>query len=281
MWWRDDPKAYAEHLRICRNFRRRLQRDPGRFSFWSGGMPDDESRHCVTCGTLFRPDSGRIREEPIAPPSVARRHTRAYCSKHCMAPVFAPIPSDLAFIDPVLSGSRIREAVFNRDNWHCYLCGRPTPSETKDLQQQATIDHIVPRGVGTDHPDNLRCACRRCNVVKGGDTTWLRIHMRTLSGSRYNAWQALDLLPRMPTAEELQVLWRHYWYNGDKEVDADEAHPILSAIPHFLDFSGQPITRVVAPLRTVIRFTDAGVVIEDHLSDGSFVRRQVRPKPTD
>jgi 5-methylcytosine-specific restriction endonuclease McrA len=39
----------------------------------------------------------------------------------------------------------------------CWICGSPA----------TTVDHVVPRAYcGTDHPDNLRPACRTCNSAK-------------------------------------------------------------------------------------------------------------------
>ncbi len=48
---------------------------------------------------------------------------------------------------------------------HCWYCGAPLTPLT------ATIDHVVPKSRGgTHHPQNLRLACRFCNIAKGSCT---------------------------------------------------------------------------------------------------------------
>lgn len=55
-----------------------------------------------------------------------------------------------------------RLAIIARDNGTCYLCG------TKPTGSDLTIDHVVPLSKGGSHTaDNLRVACRRCNIRKG------------------------------------------------------------------------------------------------------------------
>lgn len=55
---------------------------------------------------------------------------------------------------------RIKERVFNRDNYKCKFCG----CSNKKLLQ---IDHIIPitRG-GTDNFSNLQTLCKNCNLNK-------------------------------------------------------------------------------------------------------------------
>lgn len=54
------------------------------------------------------------------------------------------------------------QIVYQRDGRVCRYCG-----SVDDL----TIDHIVPRCQGgSDEPENLTPACRRCNSQKGGRT---------------------------------------------------------------------------------------------------------------
>lgn len=73
-------------------------------------------------------------------------------------------------------GKRFR--VFARDDWKCFYCGNPVrlmgdevlgvsriPHEV--LVAWATVDHVVPiKKNGTDDPENLVTACRRCNTLK-------------------------------------------------------------------------------------------------------------------
>lgn len=56
---------------------------------------------------------------------------------------------------------RTRLAVLDRDGWQCTYCHKPL--EGRD----ATADHIIPKAAGgSDDPDNLVAACRRCNGIK-------------------------------------------------------------------------------------------------------------------
>lgn len=68
-----------------------------------------------------------------------------------------------------------RAKVFERDGWRCYLCGQETPKLLlKDFASPMapTIDHVVPLTKGGEHTyANVRCACRRCNSLKG-DKMW-------------------------------------------------------------------------------------------------------------
>jgi 5-methylcytosine-specific restriction endonuclease McrA len=58
-----------------------------------------------------------------------------------------------------------RHTVFARDGHRCQYCGRRLPSD------QLSVDHIVPRSLGgLTSWENVVCACRVCNVRKGGRT---------------------------------------------------------------------------------------------------------------
>jgi len=58
-----------------------------------------------------------------------------------------------------------RRNLFARDGNRCQYCGKK--SSTSEL----SLDHIIPRSRGGRATwDNIVCACRRCNVRKGGRT---------------------------------------------------------------------------------------------------------------
>lgn len=60
--------------------------------------------------------------------------------------------------------------VFARDDWHCYLCGCETPRALRGTNHDNApeLDHVVPLSRGGAHAsDNVRCACRVCNLLKG------------------------------------------------------------------------------------------------------------------
>lgn len=55
-----------------------------------------------------------------------------------------------------------REAIFERDNWVCGICGKPVD------RADASLDHIVPLSLGGTHePGNLRLAHLLCNSRRG------------------------------------------------------------------------------------------------------------------
>lgn len=60
---------------------------------------------------------------------------------------------------------RLREAVFERDNFSCVYCG------TNLVHEEPHCDHVLPfsRG-GTNDIDNLATACGPCNLAKGDNT---------------------------------------------------------------------------------------------------------------
>lgn len=60
-------------------------------------------------------------------------------------------------------------SICERDHWHCYLCGVHTPRELRGTYDDRApeVDHVVPLAAGGAHSvDNLRCACRKCNLIK-------------------------------------------------------------------------------------------------------------------
>jgi 5-methylcytosine-specific restriction endonuclease McrA len=186
-----------------RRFMARLRKSPHRRVLWSEGMPDDIPRECQYCGSKFLPDLQRPVGLVPAPPSVLVAHRRAHCSPLC---------------DYNLSGLRYvridRAAIFERDGWHCYLCGQHTPPELRAfgyVPNGPSIDHIVPQGPGTNDPDNLRCCCKLCNLEKGNATLWEKLSIYLdFEFDRLNIFSAvlLQLLPRQPTLEELIPVWR-------------------------------------------------------------------------
>lgn len=62
----------------------------------------------------------------------------------------------------------VRNAVYERDDWLCYLCGRKVRLDVGYKHMEApTLDHVVPRSEGgQDTLENLRLAHRLCNSVK-------------------------------------------------------------------------------------------------------------------
>lgn len=71
-----------------------------------------------------------------------------------------------------------RLAVFERDGYHCRYCGnaitvmREYHAWIRRWIGLIHVDHIIPRCKGgTDDPENLVTACRKCNLTKY-DNVW-------------------------------------------------------------------------------------------------------------
>lgn len=60
--------------------------------------------------------------------------------------------------------------VFTAAEWSCYLCGKSTPKSLRGTYDNRApeLDHIIPLSKGGTHTmDNVACACRKCNQIKG------------------------------------------------------------------------------------------------------------------
>lgn len=61
--------------------------------------------------------------------------------------------------------------VLERDGWRCQLCGVATPKGLRGTYDDRApeVDHIIPLALGGEHSyRNCQCACRKCNLEKGG-----------------------------------------------------------------------------------------------------------------
>lgn len=59
--------------------------------------------------------------------------------------------------------------VFERDNWTCWICGKPTLRETLAgfVPNQPTLDHVIPLAKGGAHTlANVKTAHHLCNSLK-------------------------------------------------------------------------------------------------------------------
>ena len=62
----------------------------------------------------------------------------------------------------LLDCEQLPTLIFSNDNYRCNYCGKK--------HSRLELDHVVPRGKGSDRFDNLITACRPCNQKKGNDS---------------------------------------------------------------------------------------------------------------
>jgi hypothetical protein len=61
--------------------------------------------------------------------------------------------------------------IFERDGWRCQICGVRTPRSLRGTYKGRApeLDHRIPMAMGGAHTySNTQCACRACNLRKGG-----------------------------------------------------------------------------------------------------------------
>ncbi len=67
--------------------------------------------------------------------------------------------------DDYFTNTDKRHEIFERDKWICQYCGEEVN------QQNATLDHYVPKSKGGDNSkENLKTCCLLCNSIKSGKT---------------------------------------------------------------------------------------------------------------
>ncbi|GJL94967.1 MAG: hypothetical protein DHS20C05_13720 [Hyphococcus sp.] len=140
--------------------------------------------------------------------------------------------------------------VYERDRWVCYLCGEQTLQELfgKNDIRAPRLDHVIPAADGGDPtPDNLRCACDRCNRKKADKGS--QIIEIILSEALYNCfWYYRENVGPVPAYKsnasisdtDLQLLWRQYvlteWEDDyEKESTALNDTVVQRALMNFDD----------------------------------------------
>jgi 5-methylcytosine-specific restriction endonuclease McrA len=99
-------------------------------------------KQCVICATRFV--AKRRAGRPLCSARCARRHRELLYGR-------------------TVRGAR-RQAILERDNWVCGICGEPITKRAGTDPDSPSIDHIVPRFLGgTSDEENLRAAHIKCN----------------------------------------------------------------------------------------------------------------------
>lgn len=61
-----------------------------------------------------------------------------------------------------------KNKIWKRDNYICIYCRK------KCTREDVTVEHIITRqSGGTNSPDNLATACKRCNHTRGRKTQYI------------------------------------------------------------------------------------------------------------
>lgn len=141
--------AYPACGRGCRTY----------LAMWTaGGNTGRTTRDCAICGTPTQ----AIGIQPVCSLAACRD---AYGSASARA---AQVRRRQRIIGNGGMESIDRLAVFTRDNYLCHLCGTRTDPSHYPNPNYPTLDHLIPISRGGQHTyANVRCACFRCNVVKG------------------------------------------------------------------------------------------------------------------
>ncbi len=109
-----------------------------------------EQKRCIKVGDTDRFGTLYVVILPKDVPSVARKINSSL-----------PIEAE----EDYFTNPDRRLELFERDKWICQYCGE------KVNQQNATLDHFIPRSKGgVDSKDNLRTCCLLCNSMKSGKT---------------------------------------------------------------------------------------------------------------
>ena len=92
-----------------------------------------------------------------------------------------------------------------RDAWTCWVCGGAVDAETPAGSPHApSVDHVIPRARGgTNDPENLRLAHRRCNGQRGSRLPELEWPAHLAVHDPAPLWAVLQRAGRRPGDWEL------------------------------------------------------------------------------
>ena len=132
----------------------------------------------------------------------------------------------------------------HRDEYRCWYCGQPIRFN------EATIDHQLPRCKGgTDLPDNLVAACKRCNSKKGTRTLDEFRQYRINELGFKEAIDALDkllALDRFPEHRHRSFKENRRWlhsvarFHGEEERSRWDFRDVMLDLEHISHANHQP-----------------------------------------
>jgi len=125
---------------------------------WDAAKKGIPIYECKECGVKFEAPFGFGRRN-FCTDKCSKRHARRIRRSRIRAGDKGAGGYDT--VDPI--------AVCIDDDWHCYICGCPTPRKLRGTlaSNAPEIDHVTPLALGGQHTrENLRCVCRSCNQRK-------------------------------------------------------------------------------------------------------------------
>lgn len=124
--------------------------------------PERIGNRILVCSEACRQDYAAARADAVRAKRKTNPSTRAAKALYKARRRMIESNARREKVDPV--------AVFNRDQWRCYICGVPTPAELKGTNEPRApeLEHVVSLTDGGAHAlYNVACACRSCNSAKG------------------------------------------------------------------------------------------------------------------
>jgi hypothetical protein len=122
---------------------------------------------CKQCGTSFKMvslrDGRRI---------VRRKFCSITCANRSMREAQGKNHRKRARYHGVAYEAFRTQDILRRDGYRCMICGIKTPKKLRGstAPNAPELDHRIPMAMGGGHTrDNVQCACRRCNLAKGGN----------------------------------------------------------------------------------------------------------------
>ena len=120
------------------------------------------------------------------------------------------VPMKREWTDPPLPPRR--EALWIAEGKKCHWCGIPTRLIADNAWDQATTEHIIPRGRGgTSEESNLTSSCLRCNQRRNYEDI-----MGLKEGSMIGKYPVTNST-KNPTASGKPNIYRHIALTGDEK----------------------------------------------------------------